>query len=290
MCNKWKALPEFHDVLTTIDNNDQTTNTTSDDSNSEDVSDDECMDGENVSDQPVNATSSKNELMDDDYGGDQILGVSSSDNQSFDDAARDDHTKDEENSSDGNSVADDMMTMDEYGIIIPIEVAISSKSARVALAQHFVPHHLGLDHLTRQDIIDKYTSPIATRLLTEGRNPCILVLDGTYLYIQKRFFKEGENVLVRDLRVFQTGTKWTPGTLISKSRSRIWSVKIGNNIWRRHENQILNRHWSSDDDVTATSSEEKQTAEDSKLSNTQKQQCDQQTPILRRSTRKQYED
>ncbi|CAF2871922.1 unnamed protein product [Rotaria sp. Silwood2] len=107
---------------------------------------------------------------------------------------------------------------------------------------------------------------------------------------KKRFFKEGENVLVRDLRVFQTGTKWTPGTLISKSRSRIWSVKIGNNIWRRHENQILNRHWSSDDDVTATSSEEKQTAEDSKLSNTQKQQCDQQTPILRRSTRKQYED
>ncbi|CAF4723590.1 unnamed protein product [Rotaria sp. Silwood2] len=105
MCNKWKALPEFHDVLTTIDNNDQTTNTTSDDSSSEGVSDDECMDGENVSDEPVNATSSKNESMDDDYGGDQILGVSSSDNQSFDDAAGDDHTKDEEKSSDGNSAA-----------------------------------------------------------------------------------------------------------------------------------------------------------------------------------------
>jgi hypothetical protein len=60
-------------------------------------------------------------------------------------------------------------------------------SARVALAQHFVPHHLGLDHLTRQDVIDKHTSPIASRLLTEGRDPCILVLDGTYLYIQVKY-------------------------------------------------------------------------------------------------------
>jgi hypothetical protein len=57
-------------------------------------------------------------------------------------------------------------------------------SARVALAQHFVPYHLGLDHLTQQDVIDSHTSPIASRLLTEGRDPCILVLDGTYLFIQ----------------------------------------------------------------------------------------------------------
>jgi len=60
-------------------------------------------------------------------------------------------------------------------------------NARVALAQHFVPHYLGLVHLTRQDVIDKHTSPIASRLLTEGRDPCILVLDGTYLYIQVRY-------------------------------------------------------------------------------------------------------
>jgi hypothetical protein len=57
-------------------------------------------------------------------------------------------------------------------------------SARVALAQHFVPRYLGLNHLSRQDVIDNHTSSIATRLLTEGRNPCILVLDGTYLFIQ----------------------------------------------------------------------------------------------------------
>lgn len=60
-------------------------------------------------------------------------------------------------------------------------------NARVALVQNFVPHYLGLAHLTRQDVIDTHTSPIASRLLTEGRNPCILVLDGTYLYIQVRY-------------------------------------------------------------------------------------------------------
>ena len=57
-------------------------------------------------------------------------------------------------------------------------------NVRAALVRHFVPSYLGLAHMTRQDVIDKHTSPIANRLLTEGRNPCILVLDGTYLYIQ----------------------------------------------------------------------------------------------------------
>lgn len=57
-------------------------------------------------------------------------------------------------------------------------------SVRVALAKHFVPHYLGLGHLAREDVINQHTSPIASRLLTDGGNPCILVLDGTYLYIQ----------------------------------------------------------------------------------------------------------
>ena len=57
-------------------------------------------------------------------------------------------------------------------------------NVQAVLVQHIVPSYLGLAHMTRQDVIDKHTSPIANRLLTEGRNPCILVLDGTYLYIQ----------------------------------------------------------------------------------------------------------
>lgn len=57
-------------------------------------------------------------------------------------------------------------------------------SARLTLSKYFVPNYLGLAHISRQEIIQKHTSPIAARLLTENRNPCVLVLDGTYFYIQ----------------------------------------------------------------------------------------------------------
>ena len=60
-------------------------------------------------------------------------------------------------------------------------------SVRTALIRYFVPYYLDLAHITRQEIIEKHTSPIATRLLGENRNPCILVVDRTYLYIQVRF-------------------------------------------------------------------------------------------------------
>jgi hypothetical protein len=105
MYNKWKALPEFRDILTTIDDGHQTTSTTVDDIGSEAGSDDECMDGENGSDQPVSETSSDSESMHDDPGDDQTVDTSSSDNQSVDDATSDDHVKDEEMTSDGNSEA-----------------------------------------------------------------------------------------------------------------------------------------------------------------------------------------
>ena len=58
---------------------------------------------------------------------------------------------------------------------------------RMALTQHFVPRYLGLAHVIRQDVINKHTSPIASRLLAEDRDQCILVLDGTYLDIQVDF-------------------------------------------------------------------------------------------------------
>ena len=66
------------------------------------------------------------------------------------------------------------------------KVSDTIHSARMALMKFFVPHYLGLKHMTRQEVIQKHTSNIATQLLTENRNPCILVLDGTYLYIQVR--------------------------------------------------------------------------------------------------------
>ena len=55
---------------------------------------------------------------------------------------------------------------------------------RIALTQHFVPRYLGLAHITRQDVINKRTSLIASRSLAEDGDQCVLVLVGTYLYIQ----------------------------------------------------------------------------------------------------------
>ena len=63
---------------------------------------------------------------------------------------------------------------------------------------------LGLDHLTREDIIDKQTSQIASRLLDEGRHPCILLPDGTYLYIQVRsnnFLENNKLLKIRKVEI-----------------------------------------------------------------------------------------
>ena len=58
-------------------------------------------------------------------------------------------------------------------------------SARKALIDHFVPHYLGFSHISRQDVIDLHTRPLATRLLADQAGRAILILDGTYIYFQK---------------------------------------------------------------------------------------------------------
>ncbi|CAF4439115.1 unnamed protein product, partial [Rotaria magnacalcarata] len=59
-------------------------------------------------------------------------------------------------------------------------------SARTSLMEHFVPRYLGFQHISRQDVIDKHTRPLAARLFTKpGDNNAILILDGTYVYVQK---------------------------------------------------------------------------------------------------------
>ena len=99
MYNKWKTLPEFHDILMMINGGHEATNTTTDNVRSEATSNDEWMDSENCSDQLVNATSSDNESM----GDNQTVDGSSGDDQSVDDTTSDDHVKDGVVSSGWNS-------------------------------------------------------------------------------------------------------------------------------------------------------------------------------------------
>jgi len=60
-------------------------------------------------------------------------------------------------------------------------------SARQAILKTFVPHHLGFGHVSRQDVIDRHTTTIARELMCDGTfSTAIVVIDGTYIYIQVR--------------------------------------------------------------------------------------------------------
>lgn len=59
-------------------------------------------------------------------------------------------------------------------------------TARKELSINFTPKYVGFQHITRQDIKDQHTRPLAKELFgNDIDNPVILVADGTYIYIQK---------------------------------------------------------------------------------------------------------
>lgn len=60
------------------------------------------------------------------------------------------------------------------------------KIARECLSEEFVPRHLGLDHMTREDVIARNLT-IPSHIFGGNQNEpaAILVCDGTYIYVQK---------------------------------------------------------------------------------------------------------
>lgn len=67
------------------------------------------------------------------------------------------------------------------------QVRRALKSATKALKSRFVPEFLGFPHIEREEVIESHTRPLAKELFTRTmtENPAILVLDGTYIYVQK---------------------------------------------------------------------------------------------------------
>lgn len=59
------------------------------------------------------------------------------------------------------------------------------QTVRQALMRSFVPLYLGFDSVTREEIINKHSRPLAKTLMEVDNDNLILVLDGTYIYIQK---------------------------------------------------------------------------------------------------------
>ncbi|XP_076081629.1 uncharacterized protein LOC143052466 [Mytilus galloprovincialis] len=59
-------------------------------------------------------------------------------------------------------------------------------SARVSLMQDFVPHFIGFQHISHEDFVRNHTTPIAKTLFAnDSEDAAIIVMDGTYIYLQK---------------------------------------------------------------------------------------------------------
>ena len=66
-------------------------------------------------------------------------------------------------------------------------------SARKPLVAHFVSRFLGFQHISRREVIEWHTRPLAMELLSDQPDRAILILDGAYIYCQK----SANNVLHR---------------------------------------------------------------------------------------------
>lgn len=64
-------------------------------------------------------------------------------------------------------------------------------TARRCLLNDFVPRHLGWDHISREEIISR-SLVIPNSLYGENGTRAILIVDGTYIFIQKR--RNHENI------------------------------------------------------------------------------------------------
>lgn len=54
-----------------------------------------------------------------------------------------------------------------------------------ALLKEFVPNHLGFQHVDRSTVLRHHQTSIATELMAERDDQVIIIMDGTYLFVQK---------------------------------------------------------------------------------------------------------
>lgn len=82
---------------------------------------------------------------------------------------------------DSNRVLSTLFNISKSGIRRSIKVIRSA-----LIDGNFVKENLGFQHITREEIIHQHTRPLAQTLFGDNTQPqVILVLDGTYIYINK---------------------------------------------------------------------------------------------------------
>ena len=73
-----------------------------------------------------------------------------------------------------------------FGFSSRRQVAHIIQQTRTALVRDFVPLHLGFSHLSRDTIVNDHTTDIAKQFFSDPiSDTVILVMDGTYVFIQK---------------------------------------------------------------------------------------------------------
>ena len=65
------------------------------------------------------------------------------------------------------------------------QVSAIIHAVRLALSKDFVPLHLGFQHIDRQTVLRDHQTAIATQLMTDSATQVVIVMDGTYLFVQK---------------------------------------------------------------------------------------------------------
>ena len=53
------------------------------------------------------------------------------------------------------------------------------------LNQHFVPHYLGYQHISKTDLAAQHSTVLSSVLTRSERDQAVVILDGTYFYVQK---------------------------------------------------------------------------------------------------------
>lgn len=130
-------------------------------------------------------------------------------------------------------------------------------SARKALAKDFTPRYIGFQHISREDIITQHTRPLANTLFG-GKTcaPAILVIDGTYIYIQKsmkfRFQRRSYSMHKHRPLVKPMMFVSTTGYIVSVigpyfSDAKNNDANILKHVMFRNEEEI--RSWVKEDDV-----------------------------------------
>lgn len=120
--------------------------------------------------------------------------------------------------------------------------------------ESFVPKNLGFQHISREEIIQKHTRPLAESLFGGSGTQALLVLDGTYIFIQKSknfafqrnsfSFHKGRP-LVKPMVIVSTSGYYLSvlGPYLAKSND----AAILNHIMKTNKEDVLN--WVEENDV-----------------------------------------